>query len=40
MHDKMAIFAYIFEKSRNGQFSRPQVRARVTFSQWGFRDPI
>ena len=32
MHDKMAISAYIFEKSRKGPILRPQIRVKDTFS--------
>ena len=32
MHDKMAISAYIFEKSRKRAILRPQIRAKDTFS--------
>ena len=32
MLDKIAISAYIFEKSRKGPILRPQIRAKDTFN--------
>ena len=32
MLNKMAISAYIFEKSRKDSFLKPQIRAKDTFS--------